>query len=428
MHARVHHIHLPFALRPTRTRTHARSLATVSTPPPTQKPLSHPTRTPKHPQSQFPPPARRKTPHTAPHPRTRARTSSTSTTSIWTWKPPFRPGKLPAYDEAMRYIRADAKRLRGEIEQLKAEWGATAELDAETERRYREKLHILQVQSEINLPEVRWAFRIGKCESLPYSFLRPVYRHLAEQKWRGEGTLDLLMERLHQMNVIPDLLPTLHPTLDLRIQFPSAHPSPRTALHRARENADFASITPGAFLLPAQTRNPPRMAATAFQHTDTRLYTLLLVDPDVPDERTGSFQTFLHWMQPNIPISGARRFHKLAPTPHLPYIPPHPQRGTPYHRYVLLLLPNPEPTRALPIPVPSDAQRLGFDVRAFVGEWGLDRVQGGGAHMWREVWDEEVSVLHRDVLKVPEPRFGRLPKPDPYADLKGERRSRRFVL
>ena len=98
----------------------------------------------------------------------------------------------------------------------------------------------------------------------------------------------------------------------------------------------------------------------------------------------------------------------------------------------------------------SDQERHGFDVRAFVSQWGLDATRGGGgggAHMWREVWDEDVSAIYKDILskfslhstfwwglvmlallthflyfsnctEMDEPRYGRLPKVDVYAELK----------
>lgn len=80
------------------------------------------------------------------------------------------------------------------------------------------------------------------------------------------------------------------------------------------------------------------------------------------------------------------------------WVPPHPQRGTPYHRYVVLLLPQAHPTERISVPQLTDAGRLGFDVRAFCARHGLNGSKGGGAHMWREVWDETVSKIYRDVL------------------------------
>jgi len=243
-----------------------------------------------------------------------------------------------------------------------------------------------------------------------------VYRHLTEQKWRNEGILDLLMERIYQMHVVPDLLPELHPNVDMRIQFPD--PAAHRAMKQSRqEKSDLYTIEPGTFLRPDQTRNVPRIACTAF-HPDTRLYTLLMLDPDVPDEATNSYQTYLHWMQPNISLSALHRDIRVVNTNHTPYIPPHPQQGTPYHRYVLLLLPHVNPAERLDIPPPGPSERLGFNLRDFAQQHGLALGHGGGAHMWREVWDEEVSAIYREVLHVPEPVYKRPRKADPYADIK----------
>ena len=80
------------------------------------------------------------------------------------------------------------------------------------------------------------------------------------------------------------------------------------------------------------------------------------------------------------------------------YIPPHPQRGTPYHRYVLLLLPHADPAAPIKVPTLSSEQRSNFDVRAFASHYGLDGANGGGVHMWREEWDGEVSKIYKEVL------------------------------
>lgn len=106
---------------------------------------------------------------------------------------------------------------------------------------------------------------------------------------------------------------------------------------------------------------------------------------------------------------------------HTKYIPPHPQQGTKYHRYVLLLLQQPplgaseyslnlearaktdeSTSMHLDIPVVSNKQRKGFSLRSFMREWSFDMRKGGGAHMWREVWDEHVSAIYKNILgKLP---------------------------
>ncbi|KAF8665071.1 hypothetical protein AX16_000539 [Volvariella volvacea WC 439] len=370
------------------------------------------------------------------------------------WNRPLGEGILPAYDLALNFLRADSLRLKAEAKELKRQVteqekeveelrqkiaassqeseGPEAQLyaqkDAELER-LRERLNILEVQSEINLPEVRW--RVANAMVL---MDKPVHRHLVEQKWRKEGDLDLLMERIHQMHVVPDVLPVLHPSIDLRV----------TAKHTSKQYWDTkkveSSVEPGSFLLPEQTLVPPKLYADVF-HTDTRLYTLLMVDPDVPNEESASFSTYLHWMRPNIPLSASHRGRILDLDDHTKYIPPHPQRGTPYHRYVILLLPQPpasgqayslntaarakageSTSKYLDIPVIPDSERTNFDVRAFIKEWGLNPAKGGGAHMFREVWNERVSKIYEDVLQTPEPRYGRPRKHNPYAELKDIKR------
>lgn len=127
----------------------------------------------------------------------------------------------------------------------------------------------------------------------------PSHRHLVEQRWRKDGALDLLMERIHQMNVIPDVLPVLHPSVDLHIAARLMPEHFDTLMRRNRLQRrvnTFKDVVPGNYLTPQQTRVPPKLYANVF-HTDVRLYTMLLVDPDVPDEENQTFTTFLHWLK-----------------------------------------------------------------------------------------------------------------------------------
>ncbi|EJF58807.1 PEBP-like protein [Dichomitus squalens LYAD-421 SS1] len=248
---------------------------------------------------------------------------------------------------------------------------------------------------------------------------KPIYRHLVEQRWREEGGLDLLMERIYQMKVVPDMLPELQPSFDLRIRY--LEPPPKNNYLRTRVKRKLRQVEPGIFLLPEQTRRPPEIYTTLF-HTDTRLYTLLMVDLDVPNPDTQSFTTYLHWMQPNIPLSASTASPTVPLQAHTPYVPPHPHRNTPYHRYVLLVLPQASASDPIDVPVFQESDRLGFDFRAFAAQYGIDGARGGGAHMWREVWDETVSHIYKFTLKQEEPRFGKMPKPDPYAELKSKKK------
>ncbi|KAI0638861.1 PEBP-like protein [Trametes polyzona] len=335
------------------------------------------------------------------------------------WCRPIAKGVEPAYDYALRYILKDASFMRNKLERVRAaveaeEKKPEGERDEAALEEMREQVRIMEIQSEVNLPDVRWKARNGLAD-----MSKPIYRHLVEQQWREEGDLDLLMERIYQMNVVPDMLPALHPSFDLRVKF--SEPPPENNYLRTRVKRKLKQVEPGIFLVSEQTRRPPELSMTLF-HTDTRLYTLLMVDLDVPDPEKRTFTTYLHWLQPNIPLSAFTTTPSVPLNTHTPYVPPHPQRGTPYHRYVLLMLPQASPTEAIDIPVVEESDRLGFNYREFAAKYGFDGARGGGAHMWREVWDETVSHIYQHTLKKEEPRFGRMPRPDPYAELKREKK------
>ncbi|KIM48480.1 hypothetical protein M413DRAFT_232898 [Hebeloma cylindrosporum] len=374
------------------------------------------------------------------------------------WARPLKSGVLPAYDLALRVLKRDSENLKAEAAELRVRIAevqsvyaelegklqalredASVGLEAKVAARQRleevdselegmlQKVNILEVQSQINLPSVRWTVSNAMADMSNLS-----HRHLVEQKWRKDGDLDLLMERIYQLNVVPDVLPVLKPSIDLHV---IARTTPKEFLTSKKVQS---VVEPGVFLRSKQTMTPPKLRVNVF-HTDVRLYTMLLVDPDVPNPESESFTTFLHWMKPNIALS-ATSPSLLNLNTHTKYIPPHPQRGTPYHRYVTLLLPQPPigssdytlaaasragdiPTSMhLDIPVVPDAERLGFDVRAFVQKWNLNGAKGGGAHLWREVWDENVSQIYKDVLNKPEPHYGRPPKVDPYAEIKQKKK------
>lgn len=102
------------------------------------------------------------------------------------------------------------------------------------------------------------------------------------------------MERLYQMHVIPDIVPSIQPTVDLRVVFPEA--PPKNVVLRARAKRRLSPVEAGVFLaneqvytnvkavfncywlIHVQTRRPPKLYATVF-HPEPRFYTLLMVDP-----------------------------------------------------------------------------------------------------------------------------------------------------
>lgn len=60
----------------------------------------------------------------------------------------------------------------------------------------------------------------------------------------------LQMERIYQMNVVPDLLPNLRPTVDLRVNYPEK--PPESVYLRTRVKRKYEKVEPGIYLLPEQ--------------------------------------------------------------------------------------------------------------------------------------------------------------------------------
>ncbi|GAA6020577.1 hypothetical protein JCM11491_000802 [Sporobolomyces phaffii] len=303
-------------------------------------------------------------------------TQATASTSASSYTPPIKAGVLPAYDQALAYIAQDRDHKLKELEQLKG--------NKDVDPAVVEKL---EVEAWSNDPETRWNAKNGNAD-----MSKPVYRFLAERKWRKEGDLAILMQRVTQMSVTPDLLPEITPEADLRIR------------------VGHEQIVPGVFTNPAETREGIEVSTQVY-HADERLYTLLLVDPDVPDEINQSFTTFAHWIVPNISLSATSSpILPLSSLPNtLPYVPPHPQNGTPYHRYTVLLFAQAD-NATLELNE-HEIERLDFDVRDFAAQ---HKLEAKGVSFFRQKWDKSVSKIYEEVLQQPEPRYGRPPKMDTY--------------
>ncbi len=81
---------------------------------------------------------------------------------------PIGVGVLRAYDEALAYIKKHSNVVKAELEEYKASLAkaeSSPESDSSKVERLKEKVKILEIQSEINLPSVRWKARNGLGES-----------------------------------------------------------------------------------------------------------------------------------------------------------------------------------------------------------------------------------------------------------------------
>ncbi|KAG5519860.1 hypothetical protein PMAC_000136 [Pneumocystis sp. 'macacae'] len=293
-----------------------------------------------------------------------------------------------AYDEALKIIEADRleklkkiKKTQSKIE-YKIKYSNTKDKDAQLTN-LRKYLNQLKILADINVPEIRWRFKNNDVD-----MTIPVYRYLAEQKWMKKP-YHLLMQRIEQMYVIPDAYERFKPTAEILLRF---------------ENEE---LEPGKFVPNHISATEPIIEINSFLDTE-KLYTIALLDLDVPDLQKDSFKTYLHWLMysfslkskiltilsSDIPISPNNSLvQPSVATVLAPYIPPHPQKGSLYHRYTLLVFEQAEKHLNNSI-----IQRDKFDIRQFAS---LNHFKIVGIHFWRSLWDEYVDKIMSSLKLLP---------------------------
>ena len=78
------------------------------------------------------------------------------------------------------------------------------------------QIETLKIETEMKNPEVLYNVEYGSVENIDTT--QPIYRKLLKEKWK-DYDLMLLMQRLEQLHVIPDTLPTLDPKVDVKVKF-----------------------------------------------------------------------------------------------------------------------------------------------------------------------------------------------------------------
>lgn len=273
----------------------------------------------------------------------------------------------------------------------------------------RKHLDHMKVLADINDPLVKRRFEDGKGD-----MNKPVYRHLAEERWRGRP-LRLIQQRIEQFNLAPDLLPPrqLIPSADIELFF-------RTY-----------KVSHGAIVDSLISEVIPRLRIQVFDR-GTRLVTIVVVDADVPDLDKDGFIRRAHFIATNVPVGPAEPSVPLARLDAssqvvLPWLPAFAQKGSDPHRLAVFILEQPAvnpdlpdknstrlDTAALQKAFSSDpesaianvtadgktdvlAGRDGFDMRSFVDKNKLTVV---GCTLFRTEWDAGTAgVMER--LGVP---------------------------
>lgn len=234
---------------------------------------------------------------------------------------------------------------------------------------------------------------------------RPIYRHLANKAWHSYRR-PLLLQRISQMSVIPDILPYLSPTADVTLAF-------------GKRN-----VKPGDFVDSRVSEIPTRLGVQVFDKGE-RLVTVVVVDPDVPDLKTDAFKSRCHFLAVNIPISPSSSSLPLSCLSAesqivLPWLAPFAQQGTPYHRMSVFVLQQSEGATLDYKTTKEFARREKFNLRSFVDKYDVKPV---GVHMFRSQWDEGTEgVMRRAGLEGWEKVFERKkPEKLPYKKKDGAR-------
>jgi large subunit ribosomal protein L35 len=309
---------------------------------------------------------------------------------------PFEQMPYQCFQEALKVLRVDrAEKIRqieterARIARLRASEPSTDEGEAYKQRRlismeqYLEKLKIL---ADINDPTVRKRF-----EDKQGDMNRPIYRHLLDKKWR-QYRRPLVMQRITQMHVVPDLLMKIDPTYDVTFAF------------------GRKTLMPGQILPSNLTEFAPILNVQVFDKGE-RLVTVVVVDADVPDLEKDGFSHRCHYIATNIPISPTSTTISLqslagGENEVLPWLPPHSQKGSPYHRLAIFVLEQGKGHTLDAERLRNTTKRLGFNLRSFMDKYAP--LKPNGVTMFRTVWDETMDdVMTRAGIEASDVEFKR---------------------
>ena len=232
----------------------------------------------------------------------------------------------------------------------------------------------------------------------------------------------VLMQHITQMRVIPDVLPSLEPSVDVKLAFiPPIAFSKRGLeygdLSKGVPAGDFKYIQPGEFVDSKMSENPCWLNVQSFERGE-RLVSVAVVDSDVPNLEKDGFDYRCHFLAANIAITPLRRTINLAGLSKsdqllLPWIPPHAQKGSPYHRLSVFVLQHKD---NIPIDLQVASRQVkpeNFILRSFIDRHLLKPI---GVHLFRTKWDEGTAeVMQRAGLRGADMELKRIKvEPLPY--------------
>lgn len=134
------------------------------------------------------------------------------------------------------------------------------------------------------------------------------------------------MQRVTQMNVVPDVLPAIDPTVSTRLSFGTS------------------KVQHGDHVLAAISEKPPQLDIQLYEK-GPKLVTIAVVTPDVPNVKKDGFDYRCHFLAANVMITPAQPTVNLAALDTSNVIhkwtPPYSQKGAPYQRLAVFILEQP---------------------------------------------------------------------------------------
>ena len=209
---------------------------------------------------------------------------------------------------------------------------------------------------------------------------KPIYRFLADRKWR-EYRRKILVQRITQMNVVPDVLPHCEPIVDTKLYFNSRQ------------------VQPGDFVEAKNSTSAPKLDVQLFERGE-KLVTIAVVDPDVPNVEADSFDYKMHYLAVNVPISAVNTkvdLSQLSADSQIvfPWLPPVAQKGSPYHRLSIFIM---EQKDSQPLDFAAmkakETDRANTLLRTLQARYHLKAI---GAHLFRTQWDESTSEVMKQI-------------------------------
>lgn len=257
------------------------------------------------------------------------------------------------------------------------------------------RLDATRTAAEIHNPEVLYNTAMATPEL--DDLTQPVYRALAKKKWAAHDRM-VTMQRIEQLHMIPDTMPTVDPVADVRVKFG----------HNTRpEFSDW--VVPGTVLPGFATCQPPTVQVRQFEPVEG-LYTVVVVNPDTPELATNSFSTQLHWGIANVAldngttmIDAAWQLREGASKTFKKWSPLVPEVNAGLQRACLWVFKQPG---EISPSVSGDS----FDIRAFAAQHGLEAV---GGHIWRQQYDRLVPEIRQRFGLGAGRVFHRVRKADP---------------